>query len=334
VSAIGPAITSFNLASNEANGSFAGTNNDLTFSFNANEQINVLSVTIDGHPVEVSGSGSGPFSASYAMQSTDPTQSIPVNITIADNDNDQTSVSFTYAANTSPTVSGSGAAVISSIVSNANTAGVLTNGNSITFTLTPLNPEPNAHINGSYNGVPLSWATTNGGVNYVATYVVASGQASQPVPLQLSGVTLTDQNGNVSAPASGYDIQKTISVTDTGTATVTTTPVITTTGTTTSVSTEIQSLESQLAQLQAQEGTSSNSTVGFDFTEFLGIGSQDAQVTALQNRLTTDGFYSGPITGFFGTQTQAAVEKFQAAHGIEQVGYVGSGTRAALNAGD
>ena len=43
---------------------------------------------------------------------------------------------------------------------------------------------------------------------------------------------------------------------------------------------------------------------------------------------------SGPITGYYGTLTQAAVEKFQSAHNIDVNGYVGPGTRAALNAGE
>ncbi len=53
--------------------------------------------------------------------------------------------------------------------------------------------------------------------------------------------------------------------------------------------------------------------------------------TALQQRLTALNLYSGPITGYFGSLTQAAVEAFQGQHGISQVGYVGPATRAALN---
>jgi peptidoglycan hydrolase-like protein with peptidoglycan-binding domain len=103
------------------------------------------------------------------------------------------------------------------------------------------------------------------------------------------------------------------------------------------VATELQSLESQLTQLQSQAGGSasgSGTTAKYDFTEFLTIGSQNAQVTDLQKQLTADGFYSGPITGYFGTLTEVAVGKFQAAHGLAAKGYVGPGTRTALNAGE
>lgn len=349
VDAIGPAFTSFTMSSNEGNGSFAGTNDTLTVSFDTNESVNIIQFTIDGHPISVSGGGSGPFTGTYTLQSGDSQQSIPVNVTIADNSNNQTSASFTYTSGTTggTVTAAGGAAIISSITSNANTPGILTNGDSITFTLTPVNDEPNAHITGSYNGEALNWATTNGGVNYVATYVVEPGQSSEPAPLQISGVTLTDQNGNTSAPASGYDIQRTINVTGAAVTTPTTVTTVTTGATTDSTTaTELAALQSELATLETQEGGTSASTgstattnsqdgsAGFNFTEFLNVGSQDAQVTALQERLTSDGFFSGPITGYYGALTQAAVEKFQSAHGIDVYGYVGPGTRAALNAGD
>jgi len=420
VSSIGPAITSFSLSSNDENGSFAGTNDTLTASFNTNEQVNVQNMNIDGHSVSVGGSGTGPYTGNYTMQAGDSVTNIPITFTIEDNNNNQSNISFTYAGNGTASVN-TGNAVISSITSNANTSGVLNSGNSITFTLTPTTAEPNAHVTGSYNGIPLSWATTNNGVNYVATYVISSGQASQSSPLQISGVTLTDQYGNVSAPASGSDVQKTINVTGSSASAaaisqVTPVPVTTTSATpsytfytnepgtiiygggctsptvsavagsntitfnalangtyssctiaivnssgvesgaltissftvaatssasanSSAITTEIQSLESQLTALQAQAangGTTSGNTdpsAGFNFTEFLGVGSQNEQVTALQERLTFDGDFSGPISGYYGSLTEAAVEKYQSANGIDVKGYVGPGTRAALNAG-
>ncbi len=69
----------------------------------------------------------------------------------------------------------------------------------------------------------------------------------------------------------------------------------------------------------------------FRFTQTLSIGSQGDEVTQLQNALTSAGVYSGPITGYFGQLTQAAVKAFQAKHGLEQVGIVGPLTRSELN---
>jgi peptidoglycan hydrolase-like protein with peptidoglycan-binding domain len=84
----------------------------------------------------------------------------------------------------------------------------------------------------------------------------------------------------------------------------------------------------------ASTNTASTSTSGGDgyvFSTFIGSGQQGDAVTELQKRLSSLGFYSGTITGYFGSQTRAAVVKFQAAHSLDQFGYVGPGTRAALN---
>lgn len=105
---------------------------------------------------------------------------------------------------------------------------------------------------------------------------------------------------------------------------------------------QIQSMATTLTQLAGNLASSNTATSGTttaaagsdDFTEFLGVGSQNAQVTELQQYLTQKGFYSGPITGYFGSLTENAVAAYQAAHGIESVGYVGPSTRAALNAGE
>jgi peptidoglycan hydrolase-like protein with peptidoglycan-binding domain len=116
----------------------------------------------------------------------------------------------------------------------------------------------------------------------------------------------------------------------------------------TQVLTQIQSIQTQLSQLEAQvnagsgSGLSTNASAvtntstgtSYDFTELLAVGSEDTQVTALQERLTALGFYSGPVTGYYGTLTEQAVAKYQTAHGIAATGYTGPSTRASLNAGN
>lgn len=69
----------------------------------------------------------------------------------------------------------------------------------------------------------------------------------------------------------------------------------------------------------------------FMFTTALAVGSRGSAVTELQKRLTALGVYSGPVTGYYGSLTAAAVKKFQKAHGIAPVGFVGPATRSALN---
>lgn len=76
---------------------------------------------------------------------------------------------------------------------------------------------------------------------------------------------------------------------------------------------------------------SGSGTVGYKFYNGLAIGSSGTDVVELQHKLTAEGVYGGPITGYFGVLTEAGVRSYQAKYGIEQVGSVGPITRAALN---
>lgn len=62
----------------------------------------------------------------------------------------------------------------------------------------------------------------------------------------------------------------------------------------------------------------------------LRFGSQGSGVQQIQQELAIAGFYSGPVTGYYGNQTQAAVRRFQQAQGLAVDGVVGPNTRAAL----
>lgn len=90
-----------------------------------------------------------------------------------------------------------------------------------------------------------------------------------------------------------------------------------------------------LNALGGSSGSSSANTAsggdGYQFDNPLDVGSTGQDVTELQQRLTTLGLYNGPVTGYYGSETQAAVEAFQSEHGLEQLGNVGPATRAALN---
>lgn len=84
--------------------------------------------------------------------------------------------------------------------------------------------------------------------------------------------------------------------------------------------------------------TTSTSSVGqvlgastFNFAKNLNLGSRGDDVTELQNRLTREGVYSGPVTGYFGEMTLKAVTAYQAKTGVFTTGVVGPLTRAKLN---
>lgn len=70
---------------------------------------------------------------------------------------------------------------------------------------------------------------------------------------------------------------------------------------------------------------------GYQFTTSLRIGSRGTSVTELQKRLSALGIYTGPVSGYFGPLTAAAVKQFQTTHHIAALGFVGPATRAALN---
>ncbi len=70
----------------------------------------------------------------------------------------------------------------------------------------------------------------------------------------------------------------------------------------------------------------------FKFTKFMRLGSKGNEVTELQKRLTTEGFYTGAIDGKFGKSTEAAVKAYQKANPPLRIdGIVGVKTRAVLN---
>lgn len=73
--------------------------------------------------------------------------------------------------------------------------------------------------------------------------------------------------------------------------------------------------------------------VSGDFKKLLTMGSRGDEVRMLQDKLKDLGFLATDIdsTGIFGKLTASAVKAFQKANGISAVGFVGPGTRAALN---
>jgi hypothetical protein len=413
-SAQAPILSSVSVSVNNIGSSFSTLGSQVTLTFSTNESVVNPTVTLLGHTIGVSGTGPGPYTVNYTLASGDAQGTITATIMFTDMNGNSGSATVNVLSNgTGSTGNASGY-----VTSNANSSGVLYPGNSITFTLVPGTAEPNARsVTGSYNGVPLSWYTTNNGVTYTAVYTVASGQSNTSYPLQISGVSITDQYGNTIGPFSGSDVQKTITAaaatgpitvyqatpvttpttnstpsygfvsTEAGTihyggdcsspttaaaaglntvvmnalpngthsnCTITVTDAAgnvsnqlvvspftigtaataatTTVSSSTGIAAQIQSLQNQLLQLQSQS-SGTNAATSYTFTEFLTVGSQDDEVTALQKRLAADGYYSGSITGYFGTLTAAAVKKYQTANGISAKGYVGPSTRAVLNTG-
>src|SRR5579872_5662029 len=79
------------------------------------------------------------------------------------------------------------------------------------------------------------------------------------------------------------------------------------------------------------------SAQGYTFSTNLTVGSTGADVSALQTWLIANGYNIPAIAsgaaskGYFGSQTQAAVEQYQTAVGLPSTGFVGPLTRGKLN---
>jgi hypothetical protein len=72
-------------------------------------------------------------------------------------------------------------------------------------------------------------------------------------------------------------------------------------------------------------------TIRYQFVNDLMLGSKGSDVIELQKFLTSQGVYSGPVTGNFGPLTLEAVKAYQAKENLPSTGYVGTMTRESLN---
>jgi len=111
-----------------------------------------------------------------------------------------------------------------------------------------------------------------------------------------------------------------------------TTPVVTTTPVVASATSPAVTVATPEVMTNEPQGQVLGASV-YLFAKNLNVGSRGADVTALQQFLTDNKFYIGPITGAFGQMTKKAVIAFQKAKGIAQFGNVGPLTRAELNKG-
>ena len=71
---------------------------------------------------------------------------------------------------------------------------------------------------------------------------------------------------------------------------------------------------------------------GATFNHNLSLGTTGTDVSSLQQFLTDENLYTGPITAKFGPLTFSALIKFQAEEGLTTTGFFGPSTRADANA--
>jgi len=88
-------------------------------------------------------------------------------------------------------------------------------------------------------------------------------------------------------------------------------------------------INQKLQQVVSNSNNNSNDTPTTN-NNVLKLGARSSQVNLLQEQLTKIGVYNGPITGFFGPQTEEAVKKFQTQNGLSADGIMGARTQQLL----
>ena len=204
---------------------------------------------------------------------------------------------------------------------------------SATQTLTVTNPSLSVLSNRSAGatGTPFTFTLAANGFGNSVTYAF-SDQLSTTTTFVASDIAA---NGNVSWTPTTADIGPHVfTITATDAAGNTASAMINFTITAAAAAPATITTTPPAASPPASSAPSSPAASAYVFTKVLTIGSTGAGVTALQNQLIALGYLKASATGYFGALTAAAVRKFQAAHGLAQVGYTGPATRAALNAGN
>ena len=95
---------------------------------------------------------------------------------------------------------------------------------------------------------------------------------------------------------------------------------------------KLSSSGSSASSASSTSSSSSSSSVKLDTSVSVSEGSKNDNVKKLQTMLKSLGFYSGSITGSFGSKTKTAVMAFQKSKGLTADGIAGQRTLAAINA--
>ncbi|MCB2196271.1 MAG: T9SS type A sorting domain-containing protein [Bacteroidetes bacterium] len=179
----------------------------------ANAETDLKTDTISINEVNVKSTfkhlGNGVYRVHYKVSSVDQNiddvaQALPAYIVLTDGVNNSDTINTTEIEET-PGVD-SNAPEINGSVSVYESGGVTASlvGDTIKFTLDVVVSEENLIVSPStYNGHNLNWTTDDAGDTYYGIYVVTEGDQDRDADYDLTGVTLTDQAGNVSNVESG-----------------------------------------------------------------------------------------------------------------------------------
>jgi len=203
-------------------------------------------------------------------------------------------------------------------------------GTTVSFTVAAINIIPTGFsVLDSFAGGSISNANINTSGNFVWT---PSGSDV--------GTHVLSFKGQVGAYGDSATTTQTLIVVPSGAST--SSPPVSATNTSNSSNASnslLSTLQAQLAALTSKITNQSGAAApaahtGYVFTSYLKPGMRGDEVMQLQQTLAGLGLLTAKPNGYFGVGTTAAVKEFQKEHGLDQLGSVGPGTRAALNSLD
>ena len=210
----------------------------------------------------------------------------------------------------------------------------ITPGQTLSFTAIPTNFSPSAFsVNDNFSGVTT---VSNNNIDTAGVF------SWRPSATDVGTHTLTIK-GIVGT--FGKSAETTQVITVLGPGGIPPSPTVLGANTTTAVPADssdaaIYALQAKLAELNAKIAVQSGATTAASvpstsssgtFNTYLYSGMEGDEVLKLQKVLKQEGYFTAEPNGSFGPITVAAVRKFQAAHGLKQLGVVGPATRSALN---
>ncbi|MDE1970529.1 MAG: peptidoglycan-binding protein [Patescibacteria group bacterium] len=325
-----PLLSGVSIGSNNTIPSHAVAGDSVTLTFTASESISTPTVTLLGHSVASTNTTGNTWTTSYTLVSSDATGQIPFTIDFQDSvgnrgtevsaTTDQSKVTFVHfvgggssfsgVENTNESVSSSSASSTTLPISKTIVESPVSLPESteepVVKTATPEVVLPNESVSSSTRNLIFT------------TFLSQGAKSDSVVVLQ----TLLAHLHVYTGPITGYYGPLTAAgvrafQAEHGIAPVGIVGPLTRGVLNTFIShDDISSLLSQTKMLSLSQNIS--------------MGSRGDEVTNLQIYLTRGGYYTGPITGYYGPLTAAGVRTFQTEHGIAPIGMVGPLTRKAL----
>lgn len=293
-----PRINSFSIitTSNSSGATLARKDDAITLSFNATKSVNKPAVTIDNRAMTVSGTGTGPYSVTYNKLSGDSQDAVPFSIVLADVLGNQTALTGSLSFNGGTVITTTPTVTQTSSANSASAIPAITQ-------VTPV-PELNASATPGYtfNSVTAGTIQMTGDCS-TGTSQAAAG--NNTITFNTLSAGLHNNCTLRVADASGNN-SNTIFI-----------PAFT--------------VGAAAPASEAAAPSASAAGNGYKFSSFLKKGMSGDEVMELQKRLAAEGYLSAAPNGYFGNATEASVKAYQKAHNLDQKGYVGPGTRAALN---